>query len=457
MNNVRKSAYLISVKLENEKGKYMLIHGYTGAIDIITEDIFNKLNTSINELPDITLEKLIKRGYLTNKSMDEEHAYVIRLVKALHKKECLLRNSFTWVVTYNCNFRCPYCFEGRENKDSKKKIVFTKEQVDNAFQVIESIQQYKKNNIMVLYGGEPLLDENKEIVEYIVKKGQSKGYKFKAITNGYELDSFLDLLSPDAIYKLQITVDGTKDIHDQRRIHYKNKNTFDKIMYNIKLALDLNVEILIRVNIDSENVGKLAELKEYFMQSGFYNYPKFSMYSAVLRDYETITSQEHENLNFISAQSYVNEHKEGSTQDICYDYGISKLFYKAISENTAVTFRSFFCLAQLGGYVLAPLGKIYPCWEVIGDEHYLIGNYYSNKIKWDNKKLDTWRGYDVTKNEKCSHCKYALFCGGGCPAHAMSNKNNHCTFFRNIFKVSVNRAYNKVCNSNRQSIIKNRY
>ena len=30
---LRMSSYTIPVKLENEDGKYMLIHGYTGAID----------------------------------------------------------------------------------------------------------------------------------------------------------------------------------------------------------------------------------------------------------------------------------------------------------------------------------------------------------------------------------------------------------------------------------------
>ena len=36
MKKLRVSSYMIPVKLEKEEGKYMLIHGYTGAADVVT-------------------------------------------------------------------------------------------------------------------------------------------------------------------------------------------------------------------------------------------------------------------------------------------------------------------------------------------------------------------------------------------------------------------------------------
>ena len=35
MENYRVSSFLIPVKLENTDNQYMLIHGYTGAIDVV--------------------------------------------------------------------------------------------------------------------------------------------------------------------------------------------------------------------------------------------------------------------------------------------------------------------------------------------------------------------------------------------------------------------------------------
>lgn len=42
---LRMSSYTIPVKLENEDGKYMLIHGYTGAIDIVSGDLLGMIES----------------------------------------------------------------------------------------------------------------------------------------------------------------------------------------------------------------------------------------------------------------------------------------------------------------------------------------------------------------------------------------------------------------------------
>ena len=168
----RVSSYVIPIKLEEQEGKYLLIQGYTGAIDIVQEEVALKLkDNDLTDLSENTLRILQKRGYITNKTKDKEVEHIERIAHALHKRDEILYKSFTWVVTYNCNFRCPYCFEKRENKDSSHRIVFTKEQVDRTFAAMNEIEHRKQlqSPIITLYGGEPLLKENKEIVTYIVQ------------------------------------------------------------------------------------------------------------------------------------------------------------------------------------------------------------------------------------------------------------------------------------------------
>ena len=43
METLRTSSYMIPVKLEQEEGKYMLIHGYTGAMDIVSGGLLKKI------------------------------------------------------------------------------------------------------------------------------------------------------------------------------------------------------------------------------------------------------------------------------------------------------------------------------------------------------------------------------------------------------------------------------
>lgn len=450
MEELRTSSYIIPVKLEKEKGKYMLIHGYTGAIDIIEEKLFNNLidYSSNTIITDKTKQSLIARGYLTYKSQEEEYTYVVRLANALHQKDKILYKFFTWIVTYNCNFRCPYCFECRDIKDSEKQITFTKAMVDKAYLAMEKIEPRKelRNSVITLYGGEPLLKENKEIVAYIVEEGCKRGYKFMAVTNGYDLENYIDLLSPEKIFKLQITIDGTKELHNQKRIHVSDHNTFDKILSNIELVQDKDIKIAVRVNTDNQNVEDFFKLNSLFKEKGLTQNKNFKLYSALLRNNTNISLDEKKSLDFLSVASFFNKHKEMGTISMCMDYSTFNKIHNAISTGKPIPFSSVFCASQSSAYVLDPLGHIYPCWETIGEKKFQIGNYSNEQINWDYEKIQKWQGRNISSSDKCKRCKYALFCGGGCSAHTSNNENMNCSFFYTMFKDIANRAYERFTN-----------
>lgn len=448
METLRTSSYIIPIKLDKDN-KYMLIHGYTGAIDIVDKSLANQLIT-LQEIHQKTfsaelLTFLKKRGYITDKTEEDEYNYVSRVVRTLHQKELMLYKTFTFIISYNCNFRCPYCFENRNKKNTEFHTAFNREMVDRAYLAIENIESRKllRNKIITLYGGEPLLAQNKEIVTYLVHEGRKRGYKFHAVSNGYELDHFLKLLSPDLVCKVQVTIDGTKEYHNQRRKHYQDLGTFDKIISNIELALKQGIDITVRVNNDNQNVENFAQLKTYFETIGFYTYPKFKLYSAMLQNNEAITNDEKTALTFASSHSYISKHKKMKTENACKDYGLYQRIYTALKEKKPIPFKGTFCASQSGGYVLDCFGDIYPCWEVVGNKKMCIGNYLEKEINWNENIVEKWHTYDISINSFCQKCKYALYCGGGCVAHAMSGNRNHCSYFQNIFDLAVKRALYK--------------
>lgn len=447
MENLRVSSYMIPVKLEDEREKYLLIQGYTGAIDVVEKDFLERIKSSIDSFSPETSRILCQRGYITSKTEEEEYAYAARLAEALHKKDSILHKSFMLIVTYHCNFRCPYCFENRETKDDGCSITFTKTMVDRAFQAMDAIEPAEelRNRTIILYGGEPLLKENKDVVTYIVETGRKRGYKFYAITNGYDIEYFSDLLREDAIYKLQITIDGMKELHNQRRVHYKNGGTFDKIIANIRLALEKDIQVQVRVNTDHYNIEEFIRLKEYFEQKGFLTYKQFKLYSTPLRNNTNTSEEEKESLGFLRASSFFEKHKEMKTLSLCHDNGIFRNIYQSIIEKRPLHFRSVNCTAQTNGYAFDPLGMIYPCWEVVGNTQFSIGNYLEVPIQWNKEMKDLWHTLDVSKASACRRCKYAFLCGGGCPAHTFEGKTERqCVFFRQAFEIAVNRAYKQL-------------
>lgn len=99
MKKLRILSYIIPVKLDCESEQYFLIHGYTGAFDIVGTDIkdflFSNKFTTLEKFPfsDILFNKLKERGYLTSKTKEEEQDYVKRIANVLHKQAKISPNS----------------------------------------------------------------------------------------------------------------------------------------------------------------------------------------------------------------------------------------------------------------------------------------------------------------------------------------------------------------------------
>lgn len=439
--NYRKSSYTITVCVDEKDKQYMLIHGYTGAIDLVSEQLLITLNSFSNENefePDV-FQTLLKRGYLTEKTEDEERDYLKRMAMALFKRDTFSRKGFTFLVTYNCNFCCPYCFE---KEIANEKAVFTKEMVDKAYHAIMQIASEEKlrSKGITLYGGEPLLRSNKKIVSYIIERGKEFGFTFSAITNGYDLEYYEDLLSEDAIRFLQITVDGIKERHNGRRVHRDGFSTFDKIVNNIGIALNKGVRVSVRVNTDRNNVNDLEELQALFTKMNYMDNELFSINTALLKNYSKDTVNAYQ---YFSEKDFIEWNKEHPLKISCQDYGAYMRIYSAIKNKQPLSFRSTFCSAQTTGFVLDPLGNIYTCWEVVNQEKHCVGNYASSDtINWNTEVLDTWRNVYISDNPACSVCKYALLCGGGCPSQNLNI--HHCIQMEDIVQYAAVKAFQSI-------------
>lgn len=445
---LRVSSYIIFVDLDDDS--VMLLHGYAGSIDIVPRSVADLLRSresvSCSDFDSELFEGLANRRYLTKLSQEEENDYFRRMAVALHKKDMLLYASYTFVVTYDCNFRCPYCFERELVKGTHKRHAMTKEMVDKAFSAIMEIQKSKQRESkhITLFGGEPLLKENLELVEYIVAKGAEAGFTFSAITNGYDLDAFVHLLAPDSIRSLQITIDGTEDMHNQKRLHKDDVPTFKKIVDNIGMAIDKDIAITIRFNTDRNNFSQLKELKAYFDELGYTKHKKFAIDSARLENFDESLDNKDKQA-FLSQKEFIKKHETLDFEYGCHDYATYGKIYRSIYKQTPLPYRSTFCYSQIGGYVFDPFFKIYPCWEVIGERDYCIGDYSGGVPVWDEHRLNYWHEDNITKRQACSTCKCALLCGGGCTAHNI--RDHHCTHMLEMIAYAAKKAYNKYMNN----------
>lgn len=456
----RLSSYTIPVKLDGAPDQVMLIHGYTGAIDIAHKNITaflqarGPLDPASAPFSEQTWNVLVARGYITTKTAEEEQAFVARMADAFHRRNKLF-NGFTFIPSYDCNFRCPYCVEAQMscNGSQWSKQAFTREMVDRAYAAMEEIGPHREFHVkqILLYGGEPLLGENKEIVRYMVEKGHALGYRFKAITNGYDLEEFRDLLNPEMIYTLQITVDGSKEWHDQRRTHYRDGGSFDKIIRNIGLALEAGVGVTVRVNTDRNNFDSLGELKELFTNLGYYEYDKlFSLHIGWLFDNDITPDlkggqQENPgNIDYFDLKELHRKLKNSELAVSCPSDGLYRNLYTAISRKKLVNLNPTGCTSQSGAYVFDPKGDIYSCLEAVGLSDYSLGNYAAaDGIRWRADEVERWHSINIATSPKCSKCRYALLCRGGCAFKRMQDNGqaNYCESFVEMLRTAANKAY----------------
>lgn len=417
-----KSKYTILIHLHD--GNFMFLHGYTGAIDIIKNDIVKAyLMERWEYICDETFQHMKNRGYITSKTANEEYEYVMNLANYLYNLKTRQRKCYTILVTYNCNFKCPYCFESqlRKGTNTISTTTFTRFMVNKMYQTIKMIEPDFENcsHVITLYGGEPFLKENKDIVTYIVHQGAQEGYTFHAITNGYDLDCFIDLIKEGYITKVQVTVDGYRNKHNEKRVHISNQNTFDKIVSNIILLLNqTEVEVAIRVNVDKRNISDFSNLKKFFEAQGIKVGKRLRMYASLIFDNDGLYGEGGKDI------IHMNDHQLRNLDlptNNAYD-NIYQKIYKALKFKRPITFNTTYCECQSNGYIFSPFGEIFPCWEVVGRKEHIIGSYNST-LKWDEQVLSKWRIPAIKRFKQCEKCKYVLICGGRCIIHTECNKN----------------------------------
>ena len=81
------------------------------------------------------------------------------------------------------------------------------------------------------------------------------------ISNGSLIsDSIITKMKELKIRGVQITVDGPKEIHDQRRISKDHTSSFDAIISNVNKLLKNKIEVVLRINVDKTNESVLSDL-----------------------------------------------------------------------------------------------------------------------------------------------------------------------------------------------------
>lgn len=430
---MRKSIFTNIVK----KDDVYVLHNtlYNTSIKIISERFKHFINTYLgedkmfyaDEMPEFSeyIEVLFSQKMITYDNIDENS--IVNMLYTLQPKKTL---NIILIVTRNCNFRCPYCYEEHTLK------YMTQNTYTDAIDYIKNIVDIRKyENINIsFFGGEPLLEYSNIIIfmkNLQQKLGNAVRLRGQITTNGYLLSQhkFLELIKA-GVDSYQITIDGMKATHNQTRILANGSETWDKIINNLKEIAKIpeNFSIVIRTNFTSEIIASSDEWLAFLAKS-FGKDKRFTYHFEAVKNlgvdsiYKTHTAQE-----------------EG--KDIAQIIKRSKKIGLNLDEyKTKLAPFSLCCYASnIDSFVIDYDGTLKKCSVCIDDEKNNIGkldalgtlrDFREDRFAW-------WTSYNP--HPECLSCSiYPLCFGKKCPNGYFSK--DMCDTLKQTYYATINEIF----------------
>ncbi len=436
---------IIDIPLDEDN--ILLINSISSALDIVDKPTYEKIKNFKNGKPigDMKLlGQLKQRGYIFENDSDEDK--LINKFSKFHEQMSKFNRNlvFTICPTMGCNLRCVYCFEGDDNLSNPK--IMTEGQLHTIFDFIDKTiaEQYELvKNMKVngedadpseifkaqisIFGGEPLLLKNRPLIEDILEFGKERSLGVSIITNGTTIDKYIDLLKQYDNVAVQITLDGSKSIHDTRRVGVNKTGTFDKIIESVDILDNAGINVHLRTNVNEDNIESISELRDFIIEKGWHNSKNIYPYVAPVMDYcdgknnsmpESVLYREVLKIepNLGKEEAVI---KTVSAPNINF---INEFF---TDKKSMKPWKLGYCEATSGGnFVFSPNGDITTCLMLAGHCEELIGTYDDDGVYIKEDLNSKWADRTVTRIERCSKCQFGFLCGGGCPVAAIDLNND---------------------------------
>ena len=400
--------------LRNYGGMNVFFNAYTCALAVVDSNFMKVISDVESDNYDETkydkklIDDMKMSGCLVEDDVDE-----LELLSLYRNMGKYNTNSLglTLAPTMACNFRCQYCFE--EHTGGTMSDVTQEHLIEFISRHLNGI----KDLAVTWYGGEPLLAKSVlyNLSEKILLICNENNINYEAfiITNASLMDdSDIEKFRKYHIHGAQITIDGPKDVHDKRRKSCNGESTYDKLVSNVNKLLNAGFRVILRVNIDKENINDvdelIADLKKKISRYAEINvdFGKVSVFSEVCKSIESDCFDNKEYGDII-LPLYEKIEKAGFTVNKMLAYPHIKLNYC--------------CADYVNSYVIDSDGLIYKCWNHVGVPSENCGKVPELELKSNYLK---WVRWNPLLQSKCKECNVLPICMGGCPSSAFDENND---------------------------------
>jgi len=397
------------------------------------EEIVTNLDTAI-------YKELIEKMFLIPRDYSE-YNYLLKL-----RKQNIYSNDklqLTICPTMACNLRCTYCYEIHPSlKESKigKYIDALKKLINNRIAKLNYLS-------IAWFGGEPLYSPQvvMDFSAFCKDLCMRHNVKFtNSMSTNFTLANkeIIEHLSKNNLNFIQITLDGYKENHDQKRITINNKPTYDRIVKNIKIYLNTNNQnrIALRMHLpngfDQNYINKTIESLNNSFDKNLRS--RITVYHHILFESRTDSWQKKDNTTEISnkRKKELNALLDKFRKEVYLSGYKTSLFNKKL----------YYCEADLNYFwTVRPDGYLTKCTVALEKERAQARLTEEGNIKnISNNLLDfNCKEYSGKILDYCKDCKYLPLCWYGC-GFSLTQSNN------------IEENFEKTCMRNKGTWILNR-
>ncbi len=315
-------------------------------------------------------------------------------------------------VSGACNLRCTYCFY-MDEMDSRAKANYGRMDEETVKTLIRRALTFADGRVHFAFqGGEPTLagaDFYRFFTEEVNKQNRRKLQIHYALqTNGYELtDDLLNVLKENQ-FLLGVSLDGTRDIHDSRRLTGKGEKTYDRVLANIDMLRDRGIDYNILCVVDDAVADDGKVVYQNLRRHGYLQF--IPCLDPLEGGEEPVLDPEKYRKFLIDIfDEFEKDLRSGNYVSVnLFDSWINMLYGRPPAT-------CGFIGVCAPNYLAESDGSVYPCDFYALDEHYL-GNLKEDSL-YHLEKTQRMRDFlEESKqvDEACKTCPWLFICRGGC-------------------------------------------
>lgn len=315
-------------------------------------------------------------------------------------------------VSTACNIRCDYCYHDWNREGYSDDVKMTPDVLEKLMVACKDLNQQTIK--FIWHGGEPLLMGLEFYKSALNLQNTLLPQDFKIRnsiqTNGVLLnDSWAEFLVRNK-FRVGISLDGPRRIHDKHRVDARERGTFKFVVNAIDRLKKHDCEVGVISVVTKDSIGNEKEIFDFLYSNELYK-----MNFSPLVDESTIVSS-------LLPEDFAN-----------FMIRIFDLWFGKNDERVKIQLLDSFLQGLIGGKATVCWcqedcsnflsvnfnGDVYFCGRFMGFEEFKLGNITKDSLGviLNSQKYCDLKKVLLPRNETCKSCRWLSICNGGCAFH----------------------------------------